>query len=107
MTRSIVVRTAPSHEKKLPHQLESQHKEEDNVIELSGATKEKWNVILNKLRNLGQHTHNNKVIRKGEGEIQVVYRTKGTKEDPDFVLCQYCCGGMTEMSYGNIMPGAI
>ena len=49
--------------------------------------------ILKKLRHLGNHEHNNQVIKKGKGEIVVVYRPRDTSVDIDsYVPCQYCFG---------------
>jgi len=50
--------------------------------------------ILTKLRNEGNHNHNNKVLKAGRGEIQVVYRSSSTSQlsHHDYVPCCFCLG---------------
>ena len=49
--------------------------------------------ILTKLRHLGNHFHNNKVIRKGRGELAVVSRPRTTKSTADgWAPCPHCFG---------------
>lgn len=77
---------------KLPRHLESEHSEEPAIVELSGETERaKRKVLLLKLRNLGNHIHNLKVLKQGVGTLQVVYRSK-TVPFSSYVACSHCLG---------------
>ena len=50
------------------------------------------NLLLTKIRNLGSHKHNMRILEAGEGFLDVVHRP--TQKDPNstFLPCQYCLG---------------
>jgi hypothetical protein len=48
--------------------------------------------ILKRLRNLGSHKYNSEILKKGEGNLMVVYRPKSESETGDYVPCSECAG---------------
>jgi len=77
---------------KLVRHLRKKHNTERMVADLSDADKEKRDMAIMKLRNLGNHSHNQSVIQKGEGDFMVVYRPHGNADYRNYVPCKYCYG---------------
>ena len=78
---------------KLMRHLIKKHDTESMVEDLTNPDKTKRDMALVKLRNLGNHSHNESVAEKGEGEFLVMYRPH--QEDADYrkyVSCKYCYG---------------
>lgn len=79
---------------KLPRHLKEVHKDEDYVIEYMGTNNKKSkNKILQKIRNIGSHLHNKRVLTSGKGQLCVRYRPskRGTCIE-EFSPCPYCLG---------------
>ena len=79
---------------KLKTHLISQHSSELEVAEMTAKKDLKsQNLILHRLRNLGNHKHNCDVIRSGSGTLVVTYRPKNGGTDPDnYAPCPSCYG---------------
>lgn len=79
---------------KLPRHLKEKHKDEDYVIEYMEAdNKDTKNKILQKIRNIGSHLHNRKVLTSGNGQLYVRYRpSKPGAGIEEFSPCPYCLG---------------
>jgi hypothetical protein len=78
---------------KLPPHLEKQQPNEPDVAKLiSSKTPSARKDILKHIRNLGSHKHNSKVLKKGEGELLVVYRQKTSNPAEKYVPCPHCTG---------------
>lgn len=77
---------------KLGWQLKLVHSDEEEIQKfLNAGNKEKNNTLL-KLRNLGNHSHNQSVLEKGSGEHIVVHRPAGKVDYRDYIPCRYCYG---------------
>ena len=79
---------------KLPDHLTAKHDEDEDVIswneETDPSTKNKKYI---RIRNLGNHLHNIRVLRKREGHLIVKYRPNGENANPDkYGPCPYCYG---------------
>lgn len=79
---------------KLPDHLKAKHDEEEEVIrymeEKDPSEQEK---IYIKIRNLGNHLHNVRVLRKREGHLIVKYRPSGESANADlYGPCPFCYG---------------
>ena len=61
-----------------------------------------------RIRNLGNHEHNNLVIRSGAGELVVVSRPTGdTDHQPqDYTPCPHVMAGTHVQIYGNMSQSA-
>lgn len=83
---------------KLPRHFESKHGDEVEIKELIAlkdipSKREYRNNILTKLRNIGSHIHNCRVLQKGEGDLLVVYRPSNNEVDAkNYMPCPTCYG---------------
>lgn len=78
---------------KLPRHLQTVHFEESAVINWMAEKDSKLkNAKLTKLRNLGNHLENCKVLEEGRGEIIVRYRPTVDVNPRDYVPCPTCYG---------------
>jgi len=78
---------------KLCRHLQLKHSDEEQVQELMNSKdKEMKNIALSKIRNLGNHRHNQNVFKKREGEFVVIHRSKENTSYQDYVPCRYCFG---------------
>ncbi|KAJ8043471.1 hypothetical protein HOLleu_10566 [Holothuria leucospilota] len=88
---------------KLPRHLRSAHPDESAVRDwMDEKDANMKRVKLTKLRNLGNHIHNCKVLEDGHGEILVRYRPTENVDPKDFVPCPSCYGYFSKKIYGNI-----
>ena len=72
-----------------------QHAEEDDVKTMVEEPSQREDILV-KLRHLGNHLHNNRVMRKGRGELAVVYRQKKPGLTAhQYVPCPHCFGWFT------------
>lgn len=75
------------------HILAKHHDEEDVAKFNTESTKKEKDKIYEKIRNLGNHLHNIKVLQEGKGELSVRYRpTDGKAHVDDYGPCPYCYG---------------
>ena len=82
---------------KLARHLRLKHRHKEKVYDLVNETdKEKRNVLLLTLRNLGNHKHNMAVLEKKEGEIIVIHRPQGDADYQNYVPCRYCYGYLSK-----------
>jgi len=76
---------------KLVRNLRLVHKNEEEVVELMNDNdKRRKNLIISKLRNMGNHQHNRSVIESGKGEFLVTYRPKEEGADYSSFSSLYC-----------------
>ena len=69
----------------------SKHYQEREVIELMSLRDQTERIRhVTRLRNLGNHSHNKKVLEEGNGEILVTYRPKRDTKASDYVPCEAC-----------------
>ncbi|XP_071853109.1 uncharacterized protein [Apostichopus japonicus] len=81
---------------KLPRHLQSAHSDESAVRDWMGETNITLkNAKLTKIRNLGNHINNCKVLEEGRGELLVKYRPVGSVDPAEFVPCPTCYGYLT------------
>jgi len=81
----------------IQHHLKSVHAEEKEVIQLSSAATDGDRVqSLTKLRNLGNHRHNQKVLEDGQGTLMVLYCPKPDATPDDYSVCKGCWSYMTK-----------
>ena len=85
---------------KLVRHLRLVHKTEEEVLELMNENdKRRKNLIISKLRNMGNHQHNRSVIESGKGEFLVTYRPKEEGADyRNYVPCKYCFSYLAKKS---------
>ena len=69
---------------------ESKHKNEEKVKELMALPRERRSCAITKLRNMGNHAHNVKVLEKEEGDLVVAYRPGSETDVQDYVPCEGC-----------------
>ena len=80
-------------QKKISRHLKTMHKDEPEVIKmLIAEEEEEKEVLLCKLRNLGNHVHNCTVLREGKGKLLVGYRPSVKSAPQDYVPCEHCLG---------------
>jgi len=78
---------------KLPRHLYRNHSTEPEVAEIIASKDKKFKLNrLCKIRNLGTHKHNIKVLKEGNGELLVVYRPDYEARPGNYLPCQYCFG---------------
>lgn len=80
---------------KLPRHMYSKHPEERDVAHHMAATDQQTRTLLmTKMRNLGNHLHNKKVLADKKGELFVVYRpSQSASLHPyNYVPCSTCLG---------------
>lgn len=83
---------------KLPRHMESAHSDEKEVYSImnshSSEEKKLREKTLYKIKNLGNHIHNIKVLREKKGSLVVVYRPpENAKVDPyKYLPCSSCYG---------------
>ena len=80
---------------KLPDHLIARHKDEDDVAKyMSENNKQEKDKLYIKIRNLGDHLHNRKVLRSGEGDLAVRYRPRNGDEgnSDHYGPCPRCYG---------------
>ena len=69
----------------------SMHREEREVIHVTGlADKNTRRNYITRLRNLGNHLHNMSVLREGQGELLVTYRSSKVIAATSYVPCEHC-----------------
>ena len=84
---------------KLCRHLKLVHSDEEEIQKfLNAVNKEEKNHALLKLRNLGNHSHNQDVLEKGFGELIVVHRPAGKVDYRDYIPCRYCYGYFAKQS---------
>ena len=78
---------------KLDRHLRRKHKNESEVAAycFEDDKSKKKNRLL-KLRNLGNHVHNQYVVRGGKGDFVVIHRPKDEVDFRNYVACRYCYG---------------
>ena len=79
---------------KLPDHLIAKHEDEEDVISYKAEEdpREKNKKYI-KIRNLGNHLHNIRVLKKRDGHLIVRYRPNGDNADPDmYGPCPFCFG---------------
>ena len=72
-----------------------EHENEEDVVQLKALADDpkREQMLLTKLRNIGNYLHNKRVIEDGKGEINVRYRPKQSKSEVDtYGACPYCYG---------------
>ncbi|XP_030835737.1 uncharacterized protein LOC115921765 [Strongylocentrotus purpuratus] len=70
-----------------------QHQSERLVAEyLGAASSQERNKLMSKIRNMGNHQHNCKVCRSGEGMIVPIYRPNYEARPDDYQPCPNCLG---------------
>ena len=78
---------------KLPRHLQSAHSQESAVSDWMAEKDDKLrSAKLTKLRNLGNHMQNCKVLKEERGELIVKYRPTVNVDPRDFVPCPTCYG---------------
>ena len=81
---------------KVSGHLKTVHKTEKDVIQyMSCKDRRMKGALMTRLRNLGNHFHNRKVLRSGEGTFIVTYTPKTLtepKRNGCFLPCVYCLG---------------
>ena len=78
---------------KLKQHLISQHKDTAEVAEMLSRPAADLQKYLLRLRNLGNHKHNCKVLRCNKGSLVVAYTPRvSLKNDQTYVPCPYCFG---------------
>ena len=78
---------------KLPRHLRSAHPDESAVRDWMDEKDAKVErAKLSKLRNLGNHLHNCKVLEDGHGQLLVKYRPTESMDPKEFVPCPSCYG---------------
>ena len=76
---------------KLPRHLASRHHGEAAVKEYLDCTDTHTkNLLLTRIRNLGNHWYNCSVLKSGTGVLNVVYRSKSNATD--YSPCTFCLG---------------
>ena len=81
----------------IQHHLKSVHAKEKEVIQLVSAATDAARVrSLTKLRNLGNHRHNQKVLQDGRGTLLVLYCPKPEENPDNYSPCNNCWNYMTE-----------
>jgi len=85
---------------KLVRHLRLVHRNEEEVEELMNESdKQRKNLIISKLRNMGNHQHNRSVIESGKGEFLVTYRPKEEGADyRNYAPCKYCFSYLAKKS---------
>jgi len=69
----------------------AKHRNEREVIELSSLVDKSDRIkCITKLRNLGNHLHNSKVLQEGQGDFLVTYRPKAGVAAEDYRPCESC-----------------
>ena len=69
----------------------SKHGQEREVMELVSLRDKTERVRhVTRLRNLGNHSHNQKVLKEGSGQFLVTYRPKRDTNVRDYVPCENC-----------------
>ena len=69
------------------------HEHEEEVIKLKAETDlKKQDIIVAKLRNIGNFLHNKDIMKKGTGQMAVKYRPKQQEAVDAFGACPYCYG---------------
>ena len=82
---------------KLPRHLQSAHSDESAVKDWMDETDSKLKTAkLTKIRNLGNHINNCKVLEEGKGELLVKYRPVESVDPAEFVPCPTCYGYFTK-----------
>ena len=84
-----------SYQKKLPRHLRKYkaHQNEPDVIQwLATSDKDLKAKRLTRMRNLGNHIHNVKVLKEGQGTIIPVYRPDHNAEYTNYLPCVDCYG---------------
>ena len=78
---------------KLKRHLLRKHQDEREMFSFLSATKEDKITEFKKLRNAGDHLHNIKVLKSGQGEIVTQRKLKNNESDSNqFVPCSICLG---------------
>ena len=80
---------------KIMRHWKNRHCDERQVVEILGCkNRNLQRNLATKLRNLGNHLHNLKVLKSGEGQLEVVYRPKKEKNHPvpRYIPCVHCLG---------------
>ena len=85
-------------QKKISRHLQVMHKDEPEVIKVLLADKKERDILLCKLRNLGNHKHNCQVLRKGKGKLLVSYRPSEKSSPHDYIPCEHCLGYFAKSS---------
>jgi len=62
------------------------------------ADKTKKNIKLLKLRNLGNHVHNERVVKEGKGDFVVIHRPNDEADFRKYVACRYCYGYLSKQA---------
>ena len=82
-----------SAQSKLPRHLTNKHRDEKEVqLYMQEKDTKLKNDIIKKLRNLGNHQHNMKVIRENKGSLMVKYRPADADQSEEYIPCEYCYG---------------
>lgn len=77
---------------KLARHLFAKHKDEPELIPFLNANKSTKSKELAKLRNAGDHCHNLKILKEGEGTMVVKRKKSKEAQIKDFVPCHICLG---------------
>ena len=81
----------------IQHHLKSVHSKEKAVIQLASAATDKARVrSLMKLRNRGNHRHNQKVLQDGRGTLTVLHYPNAEAKLGDYSPCRGCWNYMTK-----------
>ena len=84
---------------KLCRHLTRKHKNESEVEEYCmEADKTKKNIKMLKLRNLGNHVHNQRVVTEGKGDFVVIHRPNDEADFRKYVACRYCYGYLSKQA---------
>lgn len=86
---------------KLVRHLKLKHGDEGEVKfkkMVQETDKMQQNMIILKLRNLGNHLHNCKVVASGKGDFLVVHRPHKESDYREYVHCKYCYGYFSKRS---------
>ena len=85
-------------QKRLPHHLQTpKHRDEPQVQKwLATEDKKDKDRQLTLMRNYGNYFHNISVLKRGVGELIVVYRPAGKSHPSDYVSCPTCYGFITK-----------
>jgi hypothetical protein len=76
---------------KLWRHIQSQHKDEQEVVAAESAGKDRQKHIT-KIRNLGNHLHNVEVLKNNSGSLIVNYRPRKNSDAHAYVPCGNCYG---------------
>ena len=78
----------------LPRHLYSLHSEDRAVAEVISATDACKKHLLTRLRNLGNHLHNQEVLCTKSGSLSVIYCPTKAKalQETEYLPCMYCYG---------------